>query len=80
MFSIIPYTGMSLSELPEDVLYEILRYLDSGSLRCLAATNHRLRNLCFKNFASSAMVHIKWAKSETGNWSEKCFVSISSYV
>uniref|UniRef100_A0A915A740 F-box only protein 30 n=1 Tax=Parascaris univalens TaxID=6257 RepID=A0A915A740_PARUN len=74
MFSVIPYAGKALSELPEDVLHEILQYLDSGSLRCLAATNHRLRNLCFKNFASSAMVHIKWTKSETGNWSEKCFV------
>ncbi|VDK43217.1 unnamed protein product [Anisakis simplex] len=69
----IPYKGLSLSDLPADVLYEILKYLDSGSLRCLSATNRRLRRVCFENFASSAMVYVKWEQSETRHWSEKCF-------
>ncbi|VDM48239.1 unnamed protein product [Toxocara canis] len=70
----IPYTGISLCELPKDVLHEIVQYLDSCSLRCLSATNHYLRRLCFENFCSASMVHIKWERSETHSWYEKCFM------
>lgn len=70
-----PYDGLPLHDFPPLILHEIFQYLDSGSLRCLASTSKIMRMVCFNIASASAMVHIKWARSESGNWSEKCFVS-----
>lgn len=70
-------TIYSMCEMPFDVLYAIVDYLDSGSLRCLSAVNRQMRKFCFIYFNHLAMVHIKWMKSDTNHWFRKCFVSFT---
>ncbi|VDN95006.1 unnamed protein product [Brugia pahangi] len=72
--SVVRSKGSPLYDLPPIMLIEIFQYLDSASLRCLSSTCKHMRLMCFKIASDSAMVHIKWERSESGNWSEKCFI------
>lgn len=67
--------GLSLCDLPPIMLIKIFQYLDSASLRCLSSACKHLRLMCFEMASDSAMVNIKWERTESGNWSGKCFVS-----
>ncbi|KAM3728016.1 F-box only protein [Dirofilaria immitis] len=71
---ILPCDSSPLCDLPPLILIEILQYLDSSSLRCLSSTCRHMRLMCFKMASDFAIVHIKWERAESGNWSEKCFM------
>ncbi|MCP9263377.1 F-box only protein 30 [Dirofilaria immitis] len=73
---ILPCDSSPLCDLPPLILIEILQYLDSSSLRCLSSTCRHMRLMCFKMASDFAIVHIKWERAESGNWSEKCFVNV----
>ncbi|VDN03587.1 unnamed protein product [Thelazia callipaeda] len=71
---VLTHDGCPVCDLPPLIFFHILQYLDSASLRCLSSTSKLMRFKCFQTASNSAMVHIKWERCESGNWSEKCYM------
>ncbi len=61
-----------LGQLPIEVLYNILKYMDSLSLRSLSLVNAYLRDVCFDVLEKQGIVYFKWTKDSN-------FVSSSGF-